>query len=234
MREIIKFDKVKKTFKDGDDTIVALKETSFSIKTGELVAIIGPSGSGKSTLLTLMGGLQRPSEGKIFFNGQDIFKLKQKERNSLRFDEIGFILQASNLVPFLTIEEQFKLVDRFDGKSYDKVRGAEFMRKMDIYHRRRQYPGEISGGERQRAAIARALYPDPKLLLADEPTASLDTERAIQVVKTLRDFTKDFNRTTVMVTHDTRLLEFCDRVFNITDGALTQAPDKHMQKNQEP
>lgn len=222
MSEIVKFEKVKKTFQDGDETIEALKESSFSINSGELIAIIGPSGSGKSTLLTIMGGLQKPSEGKILFNGEDITSLSEKDRNNLRFDKIGFILQASNLVPYLSIEEQFELVDKFKKKKFDKDKAEKLMEKFDILKRKKQYPGDLSGGERQRAAIARALYPEPKLILADEPTASLDTERAIKVVEILKDITRGSDRTTVMVTHDNRLLEYCDRVFKITDGKLTE------------
>ncbi|EHR32360.1 ABC transporter ATP-binding protein [Helcococcus kunzii] len=222
MSEIVKFEKVKKTFQDGDETIEALKESSFSINSGELIAIIGPSGSGKSTLLTIMGGLQKPSEGKILFNGEDITSLSEKDRNNLRFDKIGFILQASNLVPYLSIEEQFELVDKFKKKKFDKDKAEKLMEKFDILKRKKQYPGDLSGGERQRAAIARALYPEPKLILADEPTASLDTERAIKVVEILKDITRESDRTTVMVTHDNRLLEYCDRVFKITDGKLTE------------
>lgn len=222
MSTIMEFKNVKKTFEDGSETVEALKDTSFKVESGELVAIIGPSGSGKSTMLTMMGGLQRPSEGKIIFDGQDISDMEEKDRNKLRFDQIGFILQASNLVPFLTIEEQFQLVDKFAGKKYDKERAEKLMKEMDVYKRKDLYPGDLSGGERQRAAICRALYPNPKLLLADEPTASLDTEKAMQVIKLLKEQTEGSDRTTVLVTHDNRLLEYCDRVFRIVDGEMTQ------------
>lgn len=222
MSEIIRFEDVKKEFKDGEETIQALKETSFSIEAGQLVAIVGPSGSGKSTLLTMMGGLQSPSSGTIYFNGKNLSEMDQKSKNKLRFKEIGFILQASNLVPFLTISEQFELVDKFNGTKYDEKKAEEIMEEFDILKRKNQYPGDLSGGERQRAAIARALYPDPFLILADEPTASLDTKRAIDVVETLEEITKNSNRTTVMVTHDTRLLKYCDRVFKITDGEMSE------------
>lgn len=222
MSEIIIFKDVKKTFKDNNETIEALKSTSFDIKAGELVAIIGPSGSGKSTLLTIMGGLQRPSSGTVTFNGENISDMDEKKRNILRFDQIGFILQASNLVPFLTIEDQFKLVDKYEGKKYDKEKAEKLMKELDIYKRKDQYPGDLSGGERQRAAICRALYPEPKLILADEPTASLDTEKAMDVVKLLKKLTKGTDRSTVMVTHDNRLLEYCDKVYRIEDGEMTQ------------
>ncbi|MFM1581601.1 ABC transporter ATP-binding protein [Helcococcus bovis] len=222
MSEIIRFEKVNKEFQDGNDKIEALKETSFSVNSGELVAIIGPSGSGKSTLLTMMGGLQKPTNGKIFFNGQDISELNEKDRNSLRFDKIGFILQASNLVQFLKISEQFELVDKFNKTKHNKEKAKSIMEKFGIYNRKDQYPGDLSGGERQRAAIARALYPEPNLILADEPTASLDTNRAMDVVKILKEITEDSNRTTIMVTHDNRLLKYCDRVFKIVDGKMSE------------
>lgn len=219
--EIIRFEDVKKEFNDGDEIIQALKPTSFSVNAGELVAIIGPSGSGKSTMLTMMGGLQRPTSGKITFMGQDISNMKEKDRNKLRYDKIGFVLQESNLIPFLTIEEQFQLVDKFAKNKHDAKKAENLMTQMDIYKRKNQYPGDLSGGERQRA-ICRALYPQPVLLLADEPTASLDTDKAMEVVKLLAKQTRGTNRSTVMVTHDNRLLEFCDKVYKITDGQLSQ------------
>lgn len=220
--EIMKFDNVYKTFEDNGEKIEAFKKASFTLNSGELVAIVGPSGSGKSTLLTMMGGLQRPTGGQITFNGKNLSDMDKKQRNKLRFDEIGFILQASNLVPYLTIEEQFQLVDKFAKRKRNKEKSDKILDKMGILKRKNQYPGDISGGERQRAAIARALYTEPKLLLADEPTASLDSKKAIEVMKLLRDITNETDRTTVIVTHDTRLLEYCDRTFEVVDGVLTE------------
>lgn len=220
--EIMKFDNVYKTFEDNGEKIEAFKKASFTLNSGELVAIVGPSGSGKSTLLTMMGGLQRPTSGQITFNGKNLSDMDEKQRNKLRFDEIGFILQASNLVPYLTIEEQFQLVDKFAKRKRNKEKSDKILDKMGILKRKNQYPGDISGGERQRAAIARALYTEPKLLLADEPTASLDSKKAIEVMKLLRDITNETDRTTVIVTHDTRLLEYCDRTFEVVDGVLTE------------
>lgn len=220
--EIMKFDNVYKTFEDNGEKIEAFKKASFTLNSGELVAIVGPSGSGKSTLLTMMGGLQIPTGGQITFNGKNLSDMDEKQRNKLRFDEIGFILQASNLVPYLTIEEQFQLVDKFAKRKRNKEKSDKILDKMGILKRKNQYPGDISGGERQRAAIARALYTEPKLLLADEPTASLDSKKAIEVMKLLRDITNETDRTTVIVTHDTRLLEYCDRTFEVVDGVLTE------------
>lgn len=220
--EIMKFKNVNKFFQDGSSEIEALKPTNFSIKPSELVAVIGPSGSGKSTMLTMMGGLQKPSNGEIYFDGERIDTKSEKELNKLRFDKIGFILQTSNLVPYLTIEDQFKLVDKFAKRDFDKQRAEKLLKSLGIYDRKDNYPQDLSGGEKQRAAICRALYTGPDLLLADEPTASLDTKRAIDVVKILKKLTRDEQVSIVMVTHDTRLIDYCDRVFKIIDGELTE------------
>lgn len=220
--EVIKFKNVYKTFEEQGQVVKALKKTSFTLNSGELVAIVGPSGSGKSTLLTMMGGLQRPTGGTILFNGEDLSKMDEKKRNELRFNKIGFVLQSSNLVPYLTINEQFELVDKFSKTKRDEEKSNKILEKLGILNRKKQYPGDLSGGEKQRAAIARALYTSPSLLLADEPTAALDSKRAIEVIKILKKLTKENNQTTVIVTHDERLLEYCNRVFRVLDGVLTE------------
>ena len=220
--EIMKFDNVYKTFKEHGETIEAFKEASFTLNSGELVAVVGPSGSGKSTLLTIMGGLQRPSGGKIFFKDEELSSMDEVDRNKLRFDRIGFVLQSSNLVPYLKIDEQFALVDKFSKVKRNQEKSDKLLEKMGILNRKNQYPGDLSGGERQRAAIARALYTDPNLLLADEPTASLDSKKTIEIVELIKDLTHDNKRTSVIVTHDNRLLEYCDRIFEVIDGELTE------------
>lgn len=220
--EIMKFDNVYKTFKEHGETIEAFKEASFTLNSGELVAVVGPSGSGKSTLLTMMGGLQRPSGGKIFFKDEELSNMDEVDRNKLRFDRIGFVLQSSNLVPYLKIDEQFALVDKFSKVKRNQEKSDKLLEKMGILNRKNQYPGDLSGGERQRAAIARALYTDPNLLLADEPTASLDSKKTIEIVELIKDLTHDNKRTSVIVTHDNRLLEYCDRIFEVIDGELTE------------
>ncbi|MGO4938300.1 ABC transporter ATP-binding protein [Fundicoccus sp. Sow4_H7] len=219
--EIISFKNVSKTYSDGHESIEALKETSFSINSGELVAVVGPSGSGKSTLLTMMGGLQSPTNGEINFLEKNFSNLSPKEKNSLRYDKIGFILQSSNLIPYLTIEEQLILVDKFAKKKYNRQKAQDLMEQLDILKRKDLYPSDLSGGEQQRAAICRALYTEPKLILADEPTASLDTKKAKTVVQLLKKTTEETDRSTVMVTHDERMLTYCDRIFRIIDGQLT-------------
>lgn len=216
----IELKQVRKNFKDGSKTIEALKETNFSVDSGEFVAIIGPSGSGKSTFLTIIGGLQQPTAGSVFINNEQFSELKEKQRALRRFNDIGFILQASNLIPFLTVKEQLELVNKVKKTKIDNMRVEKLLKDLDISELASKYPGELSGGERQRAAIARALYHDPAVILADEPTASLDTSRAIEVVEILARETKNKNKATIMVTHDERLTKYCDSVYVMKDGVL--------------
>lgn len=217
----IEFKKVEKSFQDGDQVVKALKETTMSIDKGEFVAIIGPSGSGKSTFLTLAGGLQTPSSGSVFINDQEFSNQKESERVKLRFKEIGFILQASNLVPFLTVKKQLLLVDKIKHERRQKE-AKELFEQLGVDKLINKYPEELSGGERQRVAIARALYNDPSIILADEPTASLDSEKAREVVDILAKESKEKNKATIMVTHDTRLIDKCDRIFMMEDGVLKE------------
>ncbi|HHJ7416289.1 TPA: ABC transporter ATP-binding protein [Streptococcus pyogenes] len=218
---VLTFKQVTKTFQDGHHEINALKATDFSIEAGEFVAIIGPSGSGKSTFLTIAGGLQTPSSGQLIIDGTDYTHLSEKERSRLRFKSVGFILQASNLIPFLTVQQQLELIDHLTG-SKEKAKANQLFDDLGIAGLKHQLPQELSGGERQRAAIARALYHDPALILADEPTASLDTEKAYEVVKLLAKESKEKNKAIIMVTHDDRMLEYCDKVYRMQDGELRQ------------
>ena len=219
----IELKNVKKSFKDGDETIEAIKETNFSVDKGEFVAIIGPSGSGKSTLLTIAGGLQSPS-GEIWINGRALNEKKEKARAKVRFEEIGFILQASNLVPFLTVKKQLQLVDKVN-KAKENRAGLDLLKRLGLEKLVDKYPEELSGGERQRVAIVRALYNDPTIILADEPTASSDTEKAYEVVKILAKEAKEKNKATIMVTHDLRLVDYCDKVYLMEDGRLSEKVD---------
>ncbi|HEP1348812.1 TPA: ABC transporter ATP-binding protein [Streptococcus pyogenes] len=218
---VLTFKQVTKTFQDGHHEINALKATDFSIEAGEFVAIIGPSGSGKSTFLTIAGGLQTPSSGQLIIDGTDYTHLSEKERSRLRFKSVGFILQASNLIPFLTVQQQLELVDHLTG-SKEKAKANQLFDDLGITGLKHQLPQELSGGERQRAAIARALYHDPALILVDEPTASLDTEKAYEVVKLLAKESKEKNKAIIMVTHDDRMLKYCDKVYRMQDGELCQ------------
>ena len=220
---VLEFINVTKSYQDGNKEIEALKETNFKIEEGQFIAIIGPSGSGKSTFLTLAGGLQTPSKGQIIINGKDYTNLSEKERSKLRFNDIGFVLQASNLVPFLTAKQQLELVDRINKQKRQTLQDQKSLfKELGIDHLENKLPKDLSGGERQRLAIARALYNNPAIILADEPTASLDSDRAFEVVELLSKECKEKNKSIIMVTHDNRMIEKCDHVYRMKDGILTK------------
>ncbi len=217
---MLKFENVIKSFKDGDQTIEAVKNTSVTFNKGECIAIIGPSGSGKSTFLTIAGALQTPTEGDVKINGQSISGMKSKELANLRLNEIGFILQASNLVPFLSVKQQFQLLKKSKKDVMADSELDELFEKLSLTKVKKQLPSEISGGQKQRVAIAKSLYTNPSIILADEPTASLDTENALKVMQILKEETEQRMKTCIIVTHDERLTEYCDAVYKMTDGIL--------------
>ena len=220
---VLEFINVTKSYQDGNKEIEALKETNFKIEEGQFIAIIGPSGSGKSTFLTLAGGLQTPSKGQIIINGKDYTNLSEKERAKLRFNDIGFVLQASNLVPFLTAKQQLELVDRINKQKRQTLQDQKSLfKELGIDHLENKLPKELSGGERQRLAIARALYNNPAIILADEPTASLDSDRAFEVVDLLSKECREKNKSIIMVTHDNRMIEKWNHVYRMKDGILTK------------
>ncbi|OJG80069.1 ABC transporter, ATP-binding protein [Enterococcus ratti] len=196
--------------------------TNFELKEGEFTAIVGPSGSGKTTFLTTLGNLQTPTSGQIIIKNKETTQMNEKEKTALRFKEFGFILQASNLIPFLNVQEQLDLIDRLDKSKAKKMNREELLDLLDLNKVLQSYPKDLSGGERQRAAIARALYNNPSIILADEPTASLDTERAHQVVDLLARIAHEYNRGVVMITHDLRLLDKVDQVYTMQDGKLSR------------
>ena len=209
-----------KVFRSGKSEIEALKPTNFKAEPGELIAVIGPSGSGKSTFLTIAGGLQSPSSGDVIINGNSLRSLKEKKRASLRLKEIGFVLQSSNLIPFLSVKQQMKLLDKVKKDNLQKGQLEDMYESLGINDLLNSFPSDLSGGQRQRVAIAKALYTDPSIILADEPTASLDSDRAFEVMDLLKGATKKNKKTTIVVTHDTRLIDYCDKVYKITDGQL--------------
>lgn len=211
-----------KEFKDGDETFIALKETNLRIDENEFVAVVGPSGSGKSTFLTIVGALQTPTAGSLCIDGKDVYQMSDNERSDLRFQDIGFILQGSNMIPFLTVREQYQLRLQKAEKKEKKQRIEEVLRLLSIEHIADKYPEDVSGGERQRAAIGLAILRHPKLILADEPTASLDTEKAVQIVELLQKISRESGTSVVMVTHDERMVEYCDRTVEIIDGDVEE------------
>ena len=225
MTALIEMTQVTKTYGEGKMKVVALHETNFQLNAGEFVAIVGPSGSGKTTFLTTLGQLQEASSGKILVKGKETGSLTEKEKTDLRFREFGFILQASNLIPFLTVKEQLDLIDRLDKGKNSKSDRKELFELLDLEKVKDHYPKALSGGERQRAAIARALYNNPSIVLADEPTASLDTQRAYQVTEMLAAIAHEQGRGVIMITHDIRLLDKVDRIYVMNDGHLVE--EKH-------
>lgn len=214
---------VTKSFKEGDSTVDALKNVSLTVNPGDFIAIIGPSGSGKSTLLSIVGALLQPTTGEVLVNGTDIGKMKENDLSAFRLTQVGFILQTSNLIPYLTVLDQLLLVGKMKGKVTSKETdfAKTLLTDLGLSDKFNKFPNELSGGERQRVAIARAFVNNSNIILADEPTASLDSKRAFEVVKQIRKEVKDRNKAAVMVTHDERMLEFCDKVYRMEDGLLT-------------
>ncbi|HDU1287349.1 TPA: ABC transporter ATP-binding protein [Staphylococcus pseudintermedius] len=219
---MLKFQNVTKSFKDGQQVIEAVKPTTLEFSPGELIAIVGPSGSGKSTFLTMAGALQKPTSGDIIIGTQKITDLSQKALARVRMQQIGFILQTSNLVPFLTVKQQFQLLKK---RKKDVMAPQDFdalIQQLGLESVMNQLPSEISGGQKQRVAIAKAIYTNPDIILADEPTASLDTENAMSVMEILKNESKRRNKMCMIVTHDERLTAYCDKVFEMKDGVLTE------------
>lgn len=220
MKDILVMKDIVKKFGTGRTEVTALKDINITVKEGEFVSIIGPSGSGKSTFLTISGGLQSPTSGELLINGTSFADLNEKKRSDLRFKEIGFILQSSNLIPFLKVKEQFQLVNKVAKRKEDEQRMNDLLDSLDIADLKDSYPKDLSGGERQRVAIARALFNEPSLILADEPTASLDTDHAYDVVKLLVKEAHEKQKATIMVTHDERMIQWSDQIYRMEDGQL--------------
>ncbi|MEH7493710.1 ABC transporter ATP-binding protein [Neobacillus niacini] len=217
-------DKVRKTFTNGEVKEEILKGVNLTLKEGELTALVGASGSGKSTLLTIAAGLQPASDGKVLFEGENLTEMNGDQVRKIRASKFGFVFQFAHLVPFLTVEEQLLLMLDV---SESKINKTEQKKEIDLIltlvgmnHRKHAYPSTLSGGEKQRVAIARAIIHKPKVLFADEPTASLDSTKSRDVMTLLRDLTKRLNLTTLMVTHDEEMLSYADTVIKMSDGKV--------------
>ena len=211
-----------KTYQSDFGVIQAVDDVSLQVSPGEFVALVGPSGSGKTTMLSILAALLKPTSGNILLDGQDISAMSETERVTLRREKIGFTFQANNLLPYLTAVENVELMLRLNNR-LDKagsLRAQELLARLGPGQRLNNLPAQLSGGQQQRVAIARALIHNPSLVLADEPTASLDTERAYQVVETFAGLIHEQNRAGIMVTHDLRMCEFVDRVLQMRDGKL--------------
>lgn len=215
------FSSVNKIFGSGSSRYVALKNIDFEANSGELILVVGPSGSGKTTFLTIAGGLQTPTSGNVKLNNKTITKLNKKGQTQLRLHKIGFVLQSYNLVPFLSVKEQFDLVDKVKKNNASAQELDQLLEDLDIVSLKEKYPNQLSGGQKQRVAIARALYTDPEYILADEPTAALDTERSSEVMRLLKELAHKRNKVIIVVTHDMRLKNNADKIYQIIDGKMS-------------
>ncbi|ASI78573.1 ABC transporter ATP-binding protein [Bacillus pacificus] len=222
MTSLLKLDKVSKVYGEGDTEVTALHPISLDVKAGEFIGIVGPSGSGKSTLLSIAGALLSPSKGDIYIREQNITQLSEKEMTDIRLKKIGFIFQFANLVPYLNVKEQLLYIAKLkkESKQESEKRADHLLAAFGLGERKNHYPNQLSGGEKQRVAIARAFMNNPDLILADEPTASLDSKRAREVVEMMKREVKESQKAAIMITHDERMLDVCDRILTLRDGKL--------------
>jgi putative ABC transport system ATP-binding protein len=218
--EILKVENLKKYYGQGDNQVRALDDVSFSVDKGQFVAIVGASGSGKSTLLHLIGGLDTPTEGKVFINDIDIYKQNETGLSIFRRRNIGFIFQFFNLIPILDVEENISLPALLDSEKVDKKYLDEIISMIGLEDRRKHIPAELSGGQQQRVSIARALINKPSIVLADEPTGNLDSKNSKEVIELLKVTARKYNQTLILITHDSKVAEQADRVITISDGKI--------------
>ena len=220
----IELKNINKDYGTGISKVQVLSDVSFKAHSGELSLVLGPSGSGKSTFLTIAGGLQRPTSGQVLIDGQDISRFSEKQRDEIRLNQIGFVLQSYNLLSYLSVADQFALVDRVHKGNLSPDRLEKLLQELGIDQLVNKFPDELSGGQNQRVAIARALYTDPAIIPADEPTAALDSERVKVVGRLMKEMAKQYDKAVVVVTHDLRLKDFADRIYQIMDGKMTEQP----------
>jgi putative ABC transport system ATP-binding protein len=213
-----------KTFALDGTTINAVDGISFQVKSGEFVALVGPSGSGKTTMLAILAALLSPTSGQVLIDGHNLAQMNEKRRVELRREKIGFTFQANNLIPFLTAQENVEFMLRLNGQAdrAGRARSLEILSRLGLSDRLHSLPAQLSGGQQQRVAIARALIHNPSVVLADEPTAALDTERAFQVVEAFAHLIHENNRSGIIVTHDLRMCQYVDRVLQMQDGRLVR------------
>lgn len=218
--EILKVENLVKTYGEGDNIVNAVDNISLSVNKGEFVAIVGASGSGKSTLLHLLGGVDRPTSGKIYIDGNEINNMNNDKLAIFRRRQIGIVYQFYNLIPILTVEENISLPCDLDGNRPDKERMNLILKSFGLFERRNHLPNELSGGQQQRTSIARALINNPAILLADEPTGNLDSKSTEEIMSILRMSNRDFNQTIIMITHNLEIAKEADRIITIQDGKI--------------
>lgn len=218
--EILKVENLVKTYGEGDNIVNAVDNISLSVNKGEFVAIVGASGSGKSTLLHLLGGVDRPTSGKIYIDGNEINNMNNDKLAIFRRRQIGIVYQFYNLIPILTVEENITLPCDLDGNKPDKERIDLILKSFGLFERKNHLPNELSGGQQQRTSIARALINNPAIMLADEPTGNLDSKSTEEIMSILKMSNRDFNQTIIMITHNLEIAKEADRIITIQDGKI--------------
>ena len=220
--EILKVENLCKQYGKGENKVTALDNVSFTVNKGEFVAIVGASGSGKSTLLHLIGGVDRPTSGKVFIDGKDIYKFNDDELAIFRRRQVGLIYQFYNLIPILNVEENITLPLKLDNRNIDKKRLDELIKVLGLEERRTHLPNELSGGQQQRTSIGRAMITNPAIILADEPTGNLDSKASDEIVTLLKKSNKDYKQTIIMITHNLEIASYADRIITIEDGKIVK------------
>lgn len=220
--EILKVENLTKIYGKDSTKVVALDDVSFSVEKGEFVAIVGASGSGKSTLLHLIGGVDRPTKGKIFIDGKDIFNFNDDKLAIFRRRQVGLIYQFYNLIPILNVEENITLPLSLDNREVDKEKISDLLKLLGLQNRKNHLPNELSGGQQQRTSIGRALITNPTLILADEPTGNLDSKSSDEIVSLLKKSNKELNQTIIMITHNMEIAKIADRIIKIEDGKIVE------------
>ena len=220
--EVLRTEELTREYGFGDNKVVALNHVSFSVEEGEFVTILGPSGSGKSTLLHLLGGVDKPTSGKVYIGGQSIYEMKERELTAFRRREIGQIYQFYNLIPVLNVEENICLPMLLDHRQAERKDLDELLDLLGLTERVNHLPSELSGGQQQRVAIGRALISKPKLILADEPTGNLDQKNSREIIKLFRELTDKYGQTILLITHDEKIAEHAERILVIEDGRIVK------------
>ena len=218
--EILKVEHLCKSYGKGENLVKAVNDVSFSVNKGEFVAIVGASGSGKSTLLHLLGGVDRPTSGKVFIDGKDIYTLNDDNLAIFRRRQVGLIYQFYNLIPILNVEENITLPCNLDGKEVKKEKLDDLLKTLKLEERRKHLPNELSGGQQQRVSIGRAVINEPAIMLADEPTGNLDSKASEEIISLLRLSNKKYNQTVIIITHDEKIALEADRIITIDDGKI--------------
>ncbi len=218
--EVLKVENLTKKYGENENEVIAVDNVSLSVEQGEFVAIVGSSGSGKSTLLHLIGGVDRPTSGKVYIDGKNIFSLTSDELAVFRRKHIGIIYQFYNLIPILNVEENIALPCELDGKTIEKSKMDEILKIFGLEERRKHLPNELSGGQQQRVAISRSLINTPNIILADEPTGNLDSKTSKEIIDLLQEYNKKYNQTIIMITHNLEIAQKANRIIRIEDGKL--------------